>query len=91
MSSFADDDCAAFTAGAASVDLLEAFAVPDGAVAGFVFFFTSTPLRDFFVSFLAEWLEPEGLGLLGATGVGSELTGGGFAAFSRAATALCGN
>ena len=90
MSSVVGCGSSAFSGEVVPVGLSAVFVLPEGAVAGFVFFFTSTPLRDFFVSFLADWLEPEGLGLLVATGVGSELTGGGFAAFSRAATALCG-
>ena len=78
MSSVVGCGSSAFSGEVAPVGLSAAFVLPEDTVAGFAFFFTSTPLRDFFVSFLADWLEPEGLGLLGATGVGSELTGGGF-------------
>ncbi len=56
---------------------------------GFDFFLTSTPFKAFLVSFLAMVdVTVVGLVLLGAAGSTSDTIGGGFAAFSRAATAL---
>lgn len=58
------------------------------AVIGLAFFFTNTPLSDFLTSFVVRGVDSRGLGLVDVGEVDSELTGGGFAAFSLAATAL---
>lgn len=69
---------------------LAVFAIVEGIAlalpAGFVFFLTRTPLRDFLESFLTVGAAELVLAL--GTGGAASGIGGGFAAFSRAATAL---
>lgn len=69
---------------------LAPFAIVEGVAlalpAGFVFFLTRTPLRDFLESFFTVGAAEIVLAL--GTGGAASGIGGGFAAFSRAATAL---
>lgn len=72
---------------AAGLSAFSALGTEVGSFGGFAgFFFTSTPFKDFLLSFFAATDAALGFGAGGATVSGT--TGGGFAAFSRAATAL---